>query len=360
MNKDVSVSTIPEQRMIQQLLASGERLSAADVVRWMGMLQAQDYLAALWAVGLRASGATEASLEQALAERKIVRTWPARGTLHFVAPEDTRWLLRLLTPRVISLTNRRYLQLGLDGSDFERSRMILTRALSGGNILTRPDAYQALEVGGVSTEGQRGIHILGRLAMEGLICFGPRQGKQQTFVLLEEWLPQGKTLDREGALMEITRRYFTSHGPATIQDFAWWSGLTLTDARAGLELAAGDLVQDEIDGRQYYRPLAPRHSQLDGRGAHLLPAFDEYLVGYSDRSAVLDPQAVKSVNAGGGMLSPVILIDGRVAGTWKRTLKKDRMEVSPAWFEQPGEEQVEAFWQAAALYAGFLGLELSA
>ncbi len=351
--------SIPEWRTINQLIVSSQRLTPADVVRWMGMLQAQDYLAALWAVGLRASGATEASVEQALAERKIVRTWPARGTLHFVPAEDVRWMLSLLAPRVIALTNRRYLQLGLDGGDFERSRKILTQALRGGNILTRPEAYQALEAGGVSTEGQRGIHILGRLAMEGLICFGARQGKQQTFVLLEEWLPPGKALAREQALAEVTRRYFNSHGPATVHDFAWWSGLTLADARIGLELAALDLAELVIDGTTYYQPLSSREGLWNEDCVHLLPAFDEYLVGYSDRSAVLDPQVMKSVNAGGGMLSPVILIDGRVAGTWKRTLKKDRVEVSPVWFDQPGEEQMAAFRQAAARYAEFLGLGLS-
>lgn len=328
----------------------------SDVVRWMGIVQAQDYLGALWAIGLRKQGSVEAGVEQALADRSIVRTWPARGTLHFVAAEDVRWILELLAPRVIAGSAGRYRQLGLDEATFARSREIFIAALQGGRQLARAAMYRVLESASISTAGQRGIHILSRLAQEGVLCFGARQGKEQTFTLLAEWIPPTETKTRAEALAELTRRYFASHGPAMVQDFVWWSGLTMADARAGLELAKPHLLQEVIDDQAYWLPSsAPRINDVPPT-ACLLPAFDEYLVGYKDRSAILEPAYVRQTNAGGGMLSPTILIDGQVVGTWKRTLKKGTVVVAPNWFTGSTAYQVEAFADAAARYGAFLGL----
>lgn len=182
--------------------------------------------------------AVEADIEQALADRTIIRTWPMRGTLHFVAATDVRWMLELLTPRIVANNAQRLLrQFGLDEAVFARSKDLFVRALQGGKRLARNAMYEVLEAGGVSTAGQRGLHILGRLAQAGVICFGAREGKQQTFALLDEWAPTARRMARDEALAEIARRYFTSHGPATLQDFAWWSGLTVANAQAALELA---------------------------------------------------------------------------------------------------------------------------
>ena len=349
-------------RLRTQGIAGARPARPEDVVARLGAVQAQDYLGALWAVGLRVGGAQEADVERALTGRRLVRTWALRGTLHLVAAADIHWMLALLMPRIIALGAARHRQLGLDEATFARSREVCHLALQGGRQLTRPNLFQALESGGISTAGQRGIHILGRLAHEGLICFGARQGKQFTFTLLDEWLAPahrpGKQLAREDALKELTQRYFTSRGPATVADFAWWAGLTLADARAGLEMARPHLASDVIAGETYWRPSALPAVAEAASAACLLPAFDEYLVGYQDRDAVLDPAHVRQINAGGGMLNPVIVTDGQVAGIWKRTLKKSAVFVTPVWFIAPKTAQLRAFTQAAERYGEFLGLRV--
>lgn len=351
-----SNTSLPLLRSLNQLLAPGRRYSPVEVVRHLGMIQAQDYLGALWAVGVRSDGADEAAVERALAERSIVRTWPARGTLHFVPAEDVRWMLDLLAVRVISGSTRRYDQLELVPSDFSKSRELLIKALQGGRQLTRGDAYEVLDQGGVSPAGQRGIHILGYLAMQGLICLGQRSGKQHTFVLLDEWVPSAPAVSKEEALFRLAVRYITGHGPATVKDFAWWSGLTQAAAKTGLESARGELLQQTIDGIDYWLPRSAEQNQST-LPVTLLPPFDEYLVGYTDRRAVLEMKNSLSINAGGGMLSSVILVRGKVAGTWKRTLKKKNVVIRPAWFTPPSKEDEIGFEEAAAHYAAFLGLQ---
>ena len=239
------------------------------------------------------------------------------------------------------------------------------QVLRNGKRMTREALYQALESAHISTEGQRGIHILGRLAQEGLICFGPRDGKQQVFVLLEEWVPAASglpgagILPRDQALAELARRYFTSHGPATVRDFAWWSGLTASAARASLEMASPHLAREEINGQTYWGPNSVPDSVEPSPTAHLLPAFEEYLLGYTDRSAVLAPGYAMRMVARNGIISPIIVIDGQVAGTWKRLLKKEAVVITPDWFTKPDEAQQQAYRQAASRYGAFLGLEVA-
>ena len=347
---------IAHLRLSNQLVASPSSGSPGDVVGWLGAVQAQDYLGALWAIGLRLQNAVEADVEQALADRSIVRTWPLRGTLHFVAAADVRWMLDLIGPRMIARSAGRFRELELDAATFPRARELFSNALQGGRQLTRDAMYQVLELAGISTAGQRGIWILGRLAQEGLICFGAREGKQHTFVLLEEWIPRAKTMERDQALAELARRYFTSHGPAALPDFVWWSGLAAAEARAAPEMARPHLLQEVIAGETYWFPSSIPAASDGSPMAYLLPAFDEYLVGYKDRRAVLDPRHVKLTNAGGGMLSPTIVIDGQVVGAWKRTLKKGAVVITPGWFAEQNKADMSAFNMSAHQYGAFLKL----
>ena len=348
---------IGRQRLANQLIAHSILSDPSDIVKWFGAIQAQDYLGALWAIGLRTFNATESAIEQAIANRTIIRTWPMRGTLHFVAAEDVRWMLNLLTPRVLASSASRWKQLELDEATFSKSRKTIVRALQGGKQLEREEMYQVLETARISTAGQRGIHILGRLAQEGVICFGARAGKQHTFTLLDEWIPNTRQMERDAALAELAKRYFTSHGPATLQDFVWWSGLASTDARAALEFAKSQLVQEIIADQTYWLVSSlPTKVKPPTASSYLLPFFDEYLVGYKDRTAVLDPQFVKQTNAGGGMLNPTIVIDGQIVGTWKRTLQKDSVVITPSWFTKPTKSDQHALERAAQQYGTFLGL----
>ncbi len=348
---------IAQYRLYNQQIAASQFNEPGQVVAWLGAMQAQDYPGAKWSIGLRLPAATEAGVEQAIAARSIVRTWPMRGTLHFVAAEDVRWLLQLLTPRVIAQTAGRYRQLELDEAAFARSKELFVQALQGGRQLTRDEMFTVLERAGVSPAGQRGYHILVRCAQDGLICFGPPQGKQQTFTLLDEWLPPAKKLGRDEALAELTRRYFTGHGPATIQDLAWWSGLTLTDARAGLEQVKGQLRQETVNGQTYW--MSPDMPALtkDAPTVYLLPGFDEYLLGYTDRSAVLEAVHAPKIQPGSnGMFSPTIVIEGRVAGVWKRTLKKDTVTLNLSPFAPFSPAQRQAIGAAAERYRTFVGI----
>lgn len=342
-------------RLANQLVTRPGLDEPAAVVQWFGAVQAQDYLGGLWAVGLRARGATEATVEDAIARREFVRTWPMRGTLHFVAAADLRWMLTLLTPRVLASTVSRWRQLELDQAVLGRTARVAERALVGGKVVRRDAMYALWNDAGIATQGSRGLYILGYLAQTGLICFGPRDGKQQTFTLVEEWLPQARPLERDIALGELARRYFTSHGPATVHDFAWWSGLTVTDARAGLDGVKSALQRETMDGRTFW--FAPRAAlRAASKGAYLLPAWDEYTVAYRDRSDILDPLHALKVNAGGGVLKPVVVIGGRVVGTWQRTIAKGGAVVRPMPFRPFAPAETAAVGKAAQAYGRFLGL----
>jgi hypothetical protein len=346
-------SEIARQRLFNQR-ACGEPLpSPRDVVRHLVAVQAQDYYGGLWAAGLRARGATEKSVEEALADRSIVRTWPMRGTLHLVAAEDARWMLRLLTPRVVRSLAGRYRQLGLEPADFVRARKTFEKALRDGGMLTRDEMYGIMVAARISPVGQRGIHVLQRLSQDEVVCFGPRKGKQQTFVLLDEWVPSQKARPREEALAELALRYFSGHGPATVQDFAWWTGLTLTEARAGLGLAGPRLSSMD---QQYWGPRAgPRTARLNPT-ALLLPPFDELRVAYQDRRAPLDPAHDGHLQS---LLSPTITVRGRVVGTWTRTRGKDLVTVNPRFFSTIGARDLGAIRSAARRYGEFIGTAAS-
>jgi Winged helix DNA-binding domain len=350
----VTPGDIARIRLSSQLIAEPTPEPPAAVVRRLGAVQAQDYLGALWAIGLRQRAATEGAVERALADRTIVRTWPMRGTLHIVAAEDVRWMLELLTPRVVAGSAARHRELELDARVFARSGELFLRALEGGRQVARPHLYEILNAAKISTAGSRGLHILGYHAQARLICFGAREGKQQTFALLDEWVPQAKAKEREEALAELAVRYFTGHGPATVHDFAWWSGLSVADARTGVELAKPRLTSGVIDDRTYWFAASARAPRARPERAYLLPAFDEYTVAYRDRSAVLDPALTKRVNAGGGMLNPTMVLGGRVVGTWKRTLTKASVAVGFMPFARLAKADHQAFAAAADRYAAFL------
>ncbi len=341
---------IARRRLANQLLAHPEPWRPDEAVRWFGAVQAQEYFEALWAIGLRIPGAVEADIERSIAERRIVRTWPMRGTIHFVPAEDAKWMLELLTPRVVSRFAGRHCELGLDEKTFDHGKRIIHEALQGGRAMTRKDLRTLLDSEGVSTSGQRGYHILVYLSHKGFICFGPREGRQQTFVLLDEWVPEHRALDCGEALAELAGRYFRSHGPATIHDFAWWSGLTIADAKAALEAIRQRLVREEIDGQTYW--LSESAANIESPAVHLLPAFDEYAVAYKDRGAILDPSHHSETDHG---LTRAIVLDGRIIGAWKPKLEKDRVVVALNLLEPIGQAEQDALVEAAHRYGTFLG-----
>jgi hypothetical protein len=351
---------IARWRLTNQLIAGSKCTSPGEAIATMGAVQAQDYLSSLWAVGLRVANATEQDVEGAIANRQIVRTWPLRGTLHFVAPHDLRWMLEHLAPRVVAAAAGRHRELELDDATFRRSAKIFVRALQGGKVLTRPEMMELLERAKIVTANQRGYHILWKLALGGLLCCGPRKGKQQTFVLLDEWLPSSqRNLSREEALAGFALRYFASHGPATMEDFAWWIGLKKSDAQTVLDSIAPHLSSITSDGKTFWLRSSTTSASDGSTGLHLLPSFDELLIGYTDRSNSLAPEQVQHITPGSnGMFMPIIVKAGRVVGTWRRTLKKSSVSVEPNAFTPFGKSDLRAWSTAAKRYAAFLGADL--
>lgn len=350
----MNAADIGRIRLKKQGIEGSKFKSPYELVKWLGAVQAQDYLGTLWALGLRIPGSVESDIRQAVAEGKIVRTWPQRGTLHFVAPEEARWRLSLSTPRLMSTVKSRWNQLDLDQNTADKSVDIFRKELAGGKRFTRQQMADALERNGISPKGQRSYHLLWYCAQNGHIIFGPPQEKQQTFMLFDDWVPKAPEISCEEAMARLAKGYFTSHGPATEYDLAFWSGQTLTDIRRAIGAVKSELNEEIVDGKSYWMA-----GSLDASApeTHLLPGFDEYYMGYKDRTAGLDlkhhPNIVPGSN---GMFLSTVVIGGKAEGTWKRELKKDRVVISVIPFGKFTSSQKKSIRIAAENYGRFLGL----
>jgi hypothetical protein len=345
----------------------GRPSTPAEVVRSMLALQGQDLPGARWSIGLRGGDVTNAEVGAAFDAGEIVRSWPMRGTLHATSAEDIGWMLDLMAPRVVAATGTRRAELGITALDLERARDAAVASLGGGHALTRQALLAAIESGGVFVDGQRGYHLLAYLAQTGVIVLGPFAGSQHAFVLLEEWVSTPRRLDRDEALRELALRYFRSHGPATDRDLARWSGLPLGDVRRGLAACGNALARLEADGTTYLlapEVLAAVRPPTTGRTAEpqapvvrLLPGFDEYLLGYLDRSAALAPDHAQAVVPGNnGMFLPTIVADGEVIGTWKAAARAREVVIALAPFNHRLPAGVRhGLEDAAKRYGAFLG-----
>jgi len=347
-------SDVVSARLNNQKLSSSRFDNAADVVRWFGAVQAQDYNAAKWALALRMRKATNNLIEEAFDLGEILRTHVMRPTWHFVAPEDIRWLLQLTAPRVNMRSGPNYRKFELDAAVFKRSHSVLTKALQGGKHLTRSALKSALNRAGIdANDTVRLAHILLRAELDAVVCSGPRIGKQFTYALLEERVPAARILERDEALAEIARRYLRSHGPATLQDFVWWSGLTVEDATRGISQVERELEKEVMDERIY---RGPRFSGTKSEyAAHLLPVFDEYFVAYKDRQMAFDGEPSLSTFE---LLGPTFIINGTVGGTWKRIAGNDSLtiELNPSRALLKSEKVAVA--DAVERYAGFMGVQI--
>jgi hypothetical protein len=347
---------IPDTRLANQRISQTDLKTPADVVAWLGAIQGQDYTGALWSVGLRLPHATDKLIEQALIEKTLVRTWIMRGTLHLVAGKDIRWLVGLVGPKIIKSNATRYRELELELDTLTRSTDILARALSDDQQHNRPALLALLEQNGISTKGQRAAYMLQHAAYTGLICQGTTTLNHPTYMALDEVFP-ASSFSREEAITELMRRYFVSRGPATLQDFVHWSGLLISEARAALENVKSLLVEDTIDGQSYWRPASTPDVSKTAPSLYLLPGFDEYLLGYRDRSAVLDPQYAELVCPGkNGVFMPTIVSHGHMVGLWKRTFKKGAIHITAQPFTTLKDAEYEAFAAAAETYGQFLGM----
>jgi hypothetical protein len=357
-----STAFTPSRRRLTALRLASQRIGASglstpgDVVRWMMAMQAQDLPGAKWSVGLRAPQTSEATVEAAFDSGEIVRSWPMRGTLHLVPADDLGWMLELTAPRALRSAASRRAALGIAEADTEQAREIAVASLTGGRALTRAAILALIGAGGVSTAGQRGYHLLWYLAQTGTLVLGAAQDRQQTFTLLDEWVRAPRRLDRDEALGELAYRFFRSHGPATARDLGRWSGLTIADVQRGLAVSGSRLTSLDFDGvRHHLAPETLAQAPVPAR-VHLLPGFDEYLLGYGDRTAALASEHCAAVVPGGnGMFKATVVADGEVVGTWRRTITADKVVVEPLLWNPLRGELRDALVEAVGAYGAFLG-----
>lgn len=334
-------------------ISSGGSNAPEEAVSGMCSLQAQDYRASLWAMGMRCgNGTTVSDVEGAIANGKIVRTWLNRGTIHFTSRNDVRWLQELFSPGLRRTAELRDEHLGLTQETISRVKEIFSEQLSTGGISTRSSIYDALEEKGMSVrKNNLGYHLLYRAAWDGLICFGPQIGNEQTFVLMDKWVGKTAEKSREESLQAIAEGYFRSHGPATLHDFAWWSGLRMPEARKGLELASPSLDSCEVLGIPNYFVKGTQGGELPE--AVLLPAFDEYVVGYRDRSMIFTLGRQSDAIRSNGIFLPSIVIGGSVVGTWKATRRKSSISMQTVLFRELNKNEKNSLREAASHYGDF-------
>ena len=352
-------SDIVKLRLAGQDLIKPTLGTAGEVVSMLGAVQAQDYAGAKWALAQRTVGATDETIEREISSGAIVRTHILRPTWHFVAAADIRWMLELSAPRVNVMCGYMYREMELDDAVFRKSRKALIKALEGGNQLTRVELARVLGRARISVEDPvRVAHLMIRAELEGIVCSGARRGKQFTYALLEERAPQARSLDRDEALVELTRRYFSTRGPATIDDFCWWSGLTKADAKRGVQAAAGGLEQTTIDDRAHYFAPMRLPAQRATPIAHLLPNYDEYFIGLKDRNAMIDRLTSAGIEPRIDALSGHLLtINGQVVGGWRRTLTTKESIVSLNLLTSPAQAERRAIETATRGFGRFLGVD---
>jgi hypothetical protein len=346
------------RRLANQRLIGSAFTDALDAVKRLGAVQSQDYAGGKWGIGMRTAGDTDVDVERSIETGTIVRTHVLRPTWHFVAAADIRWMLALTGPlvrrRMATYDNR----LELDEKAFARSATLIAKALTGGKHLTRPQLRRILKPAGIGAIAtQRLAHLMMRAELDGLVCSGPRQGKQATYALLEERVSRSPSMQREEAMAELARRYFATRGPATVHDFSWWSGLTVSDAKRGIESVRSELEQQTVDGATYWfsddlKPAKPR-----GTVAHLLPNYDEYFIGLKDRSAIGELVKEAGVrNAYDAFSANVVAIDGQLVGGWRRVVSAGKTVLSIHLVLELDPRQLRAITAAGRRYGEYLGM----
>lgn len=350
---------IANMRLQNQGVTHPDKESPDAVVAWHGAMQAQDYAHARWAVGLRLPDVSDTDIAAAVDRGDIVRTHVLRPTWHLVATRDIRWMLDLSAPQIKTLCTALNRQLGLDEAIFRRCNDVFRNVLTGGRQLTREELMAELARSGIAADRHQATHIMLWAELDAVVCNGAQRGAKNTYALFDERVPAQTLPARADALAELARRYFTSHGPATLADFQWWSGLRVADARAGLDAVKHLLVSESVDGQFFWFsdhvvPQMPVAPQL-----HLLPAFDEFLVSYKDRSASLDVSRQAMAITGNGIFKPVVVSAGRVRGIWRRELKKDTVSIETELFEPLSDGEKMMFAKAAAHFGRFVGKKVA-
>lgn len=319
-------------RLANQQVTSSQFHSVKELTEWMGALQAQDFPMSKWALGTRLPGSTIKTIDYALDKGEILRTHLLRPTWHLVSSGNIRWLLKLTAPHIHSAMRSRNRQLGLTDALLNKTNDILYEAVKGGRYKTREEMMSILRLAGIDTTENRGSHILFEAELEGLVCSGPSVNGKITYALLDERDEKPSDAERDEALARLARIYFSSHGPATINDFTWWSGLPAKDARHGLSMVSSEFSSEKTGTEEYWYKgkIVPAAGSLPH--VKLLPAYDEFIISYRDRTAALALADHKKAVSDNGLFRPVIIINGLVAGLWKKTAIKEKIKIEASIF----------------------------
>jgi hypothetical protein len=346
-------------RLRNQRLDMGTLGRPEEVVRWFGAMQAQEFGPAKWSVGQRTTGCGDAEVSKAIADGRILRTHTLRPTWHFVARDDIRWIMTVTAPRVHQLSKGMYRQLELDEPTLATAHKAIAGAIESGGHRTRAELGEALGAAGIEAKGQRLAYTVMHAELEALICSGAPRGKQQTYALVEERAPNATVLSPDEALAELTRRYYISHGPATVKDLTKWASLTMAEVKRGLEMVGDELVSETIAGRSYWfaEPSGPL-SPLPSPTAHLLQLYDELFMGYFESRDLVELATV-TTNPAIWPLMHAVLLDGKVAGNWQRTEKRTELQIEVQLNRDISADERTALESAADAYGRFVDLPLS-
>lgn len=321
-------------RLLNQQVISPAFTKPADLVYWMGAVQAQDYLMAKWALGVRLPGSTDPSIEDAVDKGEIIRTHVMRPTWHFISRKDARWMIELTAPYILQLIKSRHNQLAITPELITKSNKLFEKALSKGHC-TRKQLVDVLTQSKIRLDDNRAAHLLAYAELGALICSGARQGNELTYALFDERVPASVKLSKEEAAAKLADRYFTSHGPATLSDFVWWSGMLQKDAKPAIEAIKSEFVSQKIGEQTYYFKDGLKVPSLEKDTVYLLPAYDEFLISYKDRNPSLPLKMQSKTISINGIFKPLIVIDGLVAGIWKRTKQGKKIYFEAEFFKKP-------------------------
>jgi len=353
----MNLHDIANFRLISQQVTATEFKTAGEIVRWMGAMQAQDYPMARWAIGIRLPGSTNLNIEDSLNRGEILRAHVLRGTWHFVVPEDILWMMNLTAPQMKSSLAFRHRQLELSGDMLMKSMTVVEKAFSRNDHLFRDELVGEFKKAGIPVDNNRASHLLFWAELEGLVCSGPIINNKQCYTILEHYKLKTPKLSKEEALAKLAGKYFHSHFPATLQDFSWWSGLNLTDARLGLELNKAGLISETVGSLTFWFP-ADFSSPDDNPGSvYLLPAYDEFIISYKTREAALAAGHQKKVISSNGIFRPVIVVNGQVSGLWKRTISNNKVIIEAEYYRSHNKKELNSLLQASVNFGHFLEKE---
>ncbi len=347
----MNLADIASIRLISQQIATTKSKTVKETIEWLGAMQAQDYEMAKWGIGVRIANSTDQLIESSIDKGEIIRTHLLRPTWHFVSADDIYWMLELSAPRIKAMLKSRHKQLEITETVIKKSHNVIVNALSQGSHLTRKELVIELEKSGIVTKENRAAHLLMLAELDKIICSGKTKARKQTYAIFSERVPHKKKITRDEAMAELAKKYFTSHCPATLQDFAWWSGLSIRDAEQALEMIKPTLISEDINSLTYWISGSYSPPKVNEKLMYLLPAYDEFVISYKDRSSIFSVENQKKTISSNGMFWPTIVLNGKVKGLWKRKVKKDTVSIEANLFE-PLPQKIKKLIEKKAISFG--------